>query len=87
MRLAQTVQGWADPVGLRLAEIRGCAVGSPQVTRRILAGIDDLLLRAPEERRAPLVRHRTLLVEAVEGAVPATAERRFALSPDRQGIG
>ncbi|GGU74428.1 hypothetical protein GCM10010211_45350 [Streptomyces albospinus] len=87
VRLAQSVPGWADLVDLGLAEVRGAAVGSPQVTRRILAGIDDLLRLAPEERREPLVRHRTLLVQAVEGAVPAAADRRFALSPDRQGIG
>ncbi|MFE9143226.1 hypothetical protein [Streptomyces tubercidicus] len=35
----------------------------------------------------PLVRHRTLLLQAMERAVPAGADRRFASSPDRQGIG
>ena len=60
---------------------------SPQVTRRLLAGIDDLLLLAPEDRREPLVRHRTLLIQAVERTVPEAADRAFALHPDRQGIG
>ncbi|MGW6356103.1 hypothetical protein ACWFR5_12995 [Streptomyces sp. NPDC055092] len=40
-----------DPklVDLGFAEIRGSAVGSLQVSRRMPAGLDDLLL-APEER-------------------------------------
>ncbi|MGW0561301.1 DUF2254 domain-containing protein [Streptomyces sp. NPDC003016] len=87
VRLVQNVPGWADLVDLGFAEIRGCAVGSPQVTRRLLAGIDDLLLLAPEGRREPLLRHRTLLVQAVERTAPEAAERAFALLPDRQGIG
>ncbi|MFE0102488.1 DUF2254 domain-containing protein [Streptomyces sp. NPDC059009] len=87
VRLVQPVPGWTELVDLGFAEIRGCAVGSPQVTRRILAGLDDLLLLAPQERRAPLVRHRELLAQAVERTVPEAADRAFALLADRQGIG
>ncbi|MFI9051586.1 DUF2254 domain-containing protein [Streptomyces sp. NPDC053427] len=87
VRLAQNGPAWADLVDLGLTEIRESSVCSPQVTRRLLAGIDDLLLLAPEERREPLVRHRTLLLQAVERTVPTAAERRFASRPDRQGIG
>ncbi|WP_405621772.1 DUF2254 domain-containing protein [Streptomyces sp. NBC_00076] len=87
VRLVQPVPGWTDLVDLGFTEIRGCAVGSPQVTRRLLAGLDDLALLAPEERRAPLLRHRALLAQAVERHTPAPADRAFALRPDRQGIG
>lgn len=87
VRLVQEVPGWADLVDLAFEEIRGCAADSPQVTRRLLAGLDDLLLLAAEERRKPLLRHRALLVEAVERTVPEAAGRAFALQPDRQGIG
>lgn len=87
VRLVQNVPGWTDLVDLGLTEVRVAAVHSPQVTRRIVAGIGDLLLLAPEGRQAPLLRHRTLLLQAVERAVPAAADRRFALHPDRQGIG
>ncbi|MFD0416476.1 DUF2254 domain-containing protein [Streptomyces sp. NPDC127108] len=87
VRLVQPVPDWQDLVDLGLTEIRGCAAGHPQVTRRMLAGIDDLLLLAPEGRRAPLVRHRALLEQAVERLVPEAADRDFALLPDRQGIG
>ncbi|MGW3008798.1 DUF2254 domain-containing protein [Streptomyces sp. NPDC001219] len=87
VRLVQNVPAWTDLVDLGLTEIRAAAVHSPQVTRRMLAGIDDLLRLAPKPRREPLVRHRTLLLQAVERAVPAAPDRRFASSPDRQGIG
>ncbi|MEW2526816.1 DUF2254 domain-containing protein [Streptomyces sp. NPDC047071] len=87
VRLIQPVPDWTDLVDLGLTEIRGCAPGNPQVTRRMLAGIDDLLLLAPEDRRTPLLRHRALLEQAVERVVPETADREFALLPDRQGIG
>ncbi|MCX5386646.1 DUF2254 domain-containing protein [Streptomyces sp. NBC_00083] len=87
VRLVQDVPGWADLVDLAFAEMRLCAVGSPQVTRRIMAGLDDLLWLVPPERRGPLLRHRGLLVQAVVLAVPEAAERAFALEPDRQGIG
>ncbi|MBC9728308.1 DUF2254 domain-containing protein [Streptomyces sp. TRM68367] len=87
VRLVRPVPGWTQLVDLGFAEIRGCAPGSPQVSRRLLAGLDDLMLLAPEERREPLVRHRELLRQAVERDVPEAADRAFALAPDRQGIG
>lgn len=86
VRLVQPVPGWTELVDLAFAEIRACAVGSPQVTRRLVAGLGDLLLVAPEERREPLLRHRTLLVEAVQLTVAEPSDRAFALRPDRQGI-
>ncbi|MEU9951408.1 DUF2254 domain-containing protein [Streptomyces sp. NPDC047939] len=87
VRLVQDVPGWADLVDLGFEEIRRCATDSPQVTRRLLAGIDDLVALAGPERQGPLLRHRALLVQAVERTVPDAAEREFALLPDRQGIG
>ncbi|MFD4628765.1 DUF2254 domain-containing protein [Streptomyces sp. NPDC058284] len=87
LRLVQSVPDWTALVDLGFTEIRGCAAGNPQVTRRMLAGLDDLLLLAPEDRREPLLRHRGLLAQAVERSVPEAADRAFALLPDRQGIG
>lgn len=87
VRLVQDVPGWTDLVDLGFEEVRRCASDSPQVTRRLPAGIDDLLLLAPPGRRQPLVRHRALLTQAVERTVRDAAEREFALLPDRQGIG
>ncbi|WNF30509.1 DUF2254 domain-containing protein [Streptomyces sp. C11-1] len=87
VRLVQDGPGWEDLVDLAFEEIRWCVAGSPQVMRRLVAGLDDLLLLAPEERKKPLIRHRALLVQTVERTVPVTADREFALLPDRQGIG
>ncbi|MGW7411306.1 DUF2254 domain-containing protein [Streptomyces sp. NPDC054863] len=87
VRFVQDVPGWAPLVDLGLSEIRGAVVGNPQVSRRMMAGIEDLLLLAPEGRREVLLRHRALLVETVERTVPDAAEREFALTADRQGIG
>ncbi|MEV8479884.1 DUF2254 domain-containing protein [Streptomyces sp. NPDC051173] len=87
VRLVQDLPGWTNLVDLGFAEIRGCATGAPQVTRRLMAALDDLSALAPEGRRAPLRRHRVLLRQAVERTVPEPADRTFALLPDRQGIG
>ncbi|MFI1395375.1 DUF2254 domain-containing protein [Streptomyces sp. NPDC020681] len=87
VRLVQDVPEWADLVDLALAEIRLFATGSPQVTRRLVAAIDDLLLLASDDRKEPLNRQRALLAQAVERQVPEAAEREFSLRPDRQGIG
>ncbi|MFJ3905349.1 DUF2254 domain-containing protein [Streptomyces sp. NPDC090025] len=87
VRLVQDVPGWTDLVDLGFAEIRGCAGESPQVSRRMVAALDDLLAMVPAERREPLLRHRALLVERVVRTVPEAADRSFALEPDRQGIG
>jgi uncharacterized membrane protein len=87
VRLVQPVPGWTELVDLGFTEVRVCAVGSPQVSRRMLAGLDDLLLLAPPERRKPLLRHRELLRQAVDQTAPTASDREFALRPDRQGIG
>lgn len=87
VRLVQDGPEWDDLVDLAFEEIRWCVAGSPQVSRRLMAGLDDLLLLVPEDRKKPLVRHRALLVQTVERTVPVTADREFALLPDRQGIG
>ncbi|MGW3990628.1 DUF2254 domain-containing protein [Streptomyces sp. NPDC004830] len=87
VRLVQPLPGWTELVDLGFSEVRGCATGSPQVCRRLLAGLDDLLLLAPPDRREPLLRHRELLRQAVDWTASAPADRAFALHPDRQGIG
>lgn len=87
VRLVQDGPGWDDLVDLAFEEIRWCLAGSPQVSRRLMAGLDDLLLIVPEDRRKSLARHRELLVQTTERGVPVAADRAFALLPDRQGIG
>ncbi|MFB7969709.1 DUF2254 domain-containing protein [Streptomyces rubiginosohelvolus] len=87
VRLVQDGPGWDDLVDLAFEEIRWCLAGSPQVSRRLMAGLDDLLLIVPGDRRKSLARHRELLVQTMERGVPVAADRAFALLPDRQGIG
>ncbi|MET8677354.1 DUF2254 domain-containing protein [Streptomyces sp. NPDC004647] len=87
LRLVQQLPRWPDLLDLALVEIRGCGSAAPQVTRRMFALLDDLLLSAPEERRASLLRHRALLVQSVARAQPDPADREFSVHPDRQGIG
>ncbi|MFJ5924785.1 DUF2254 domain-containing protein [Kitasatospora sp. NPDC092948] len=87
VRLVQPVPGWAATVDLAFTEIRICGAGQPQVTRRLVAALDDLLRITPEPRRTPLLVQRQLLERAVAGAVRDHDNRQFALTPDRQGIG
>ncbi|MGW1468136.1 DUF2254 domain-containing protein [Streptomyces sp. NPDC002308] len=88
VRLVMETPDWTDLVDLAFEEVRRCVPeAGPQVVRRLLAGLDDLLLFVPEGRAAPLLRHRALLVLAVERTSPEHAERTFALVPDRKGIG
>ncbi|WP_432193714.1 DUF2254 domain-containing protein [Streptomyces sp. bgisy027] len=87
VRLVQPVPGWTELVDLGFTEVRRCALGNPQVSRRMLAGLDDLLLLARADRREPLLRHRELLHQAIDESAPNPTDRAFALRPDRQGIG
>ncbi|MFG2193627.1 DUF2254 domain-containing protein [Streptomyces sp. NPDC048639] len=87
LRLVQPLPGWADLVDLGLVEIRRAGIAAPQVTRRIVAALDDLMLLAPAPRREPLLRQREVLERGLERAVPDPAERDFSARPDRQGIG
>ncbi|MFF8271815.1 DUF2254 domain-containing protein [Streptomyces sp. NPDC016562] len=87
VRLVQAAPRWPEVVDVGIAELRAAAVGQAQVTRRLLAGINDLLALVPEGRREPLLGHKTLLERAVHQAHGDHAERAFALQPDRQGIG
>lgn len=86
VRLVQDGPEWTELVDLAFEEIRWCATRSPQVSRRMLAGMNDVVALAPEDRKGALVRHRELLVKAVERTVPDVIAREFALFPDRQGI-
>lgn len=86
VRLVQDGPDWTDLVDLGFAEIRAAGTAHAQVTRRMLAGIQDLLAVVPAHRTEPLLRHRTLLELAVNQYNAHPVDRGFALHPDRQGI-
>jgi hypothetical protein len=78
---------WDAYVALAFDEVRLAGTESPQVTRRIMAAVDDLLEIAPAERRAALEAQRDLLSDEVRGSGRAQRDIEFALAPDSQGIG
>jgi uncharacterized membrane protein len=85
-RLSVPVTLWPQIVSLAFTEIRAFGAASPQVTRRALASLDDLLARVPPERGAPLERQRALLQQATSSRTTADG-RDDALVPDRLGLG
>jgi uncharacterized membrane protein len=78
---------WDDFVHLAFDEIRLAGADSPQVTRRLVAAIEDLLEVAPEERRPPLREQLRLIEDSVRGSSMTDRDIEAALSPDVQGIG
>lgn len=78
---------WEGYVHLSFEELTLAGAGSPQVTRRLFAALDDLLAIAPAARRPPLERQRELLTAAVENAYDDWRSAEAAQVPDIQGIG
>jgi uncharacterized membrane protein len=87
VRLIVPTLDWSGYVRLAFDEIRLAGAGSPQVTRRLRAAIDDLKTVAPAERQAPLDRQLVLLTAGVTRRLESDDDVDAALTPDRQGIG
>jgi uncharacterized membrane protein len=88
-RIRVTIQAmsWDDYVHLAFDEIRLAGAESPQVSRRLVAAIEDLLRVAPEERRPPLREQLQLLGEALRSSPMSERDIEAGLSPDGQGSG
>lgn len=86
-RVVRESTAWTQLVELAFTEVRRYGAGSPQVTRRMLAGLEDLAETLPEGRQSALAEQRELLVAAVAAETTSSNERRIALRPDRQGLG
>jgi uncharacterized membrane protein len=87
LRLTTPVMTWDAYVHLAFDELRLSGARSPQVSRRLLAALDDLIDVAPADRRDPLEAQRQLLRDAVADAIQGEFDADFALVPDWQGIG
>jgi uncharacterized membrane protein len=88
VRVVTQVRSWDQFVDLALTEITEFGAGSPQVTRRLAALLDSLKDQVPDKRRPVLVRHQTLLSEAVAQRVASyRALAEMALEPDARGLG
>ncbi|WP_018352705.1 DUF2254 domain-containing protein [Longispora albida] len=86
-RVVIEVPGFADLLRLAFTEIRLYGAGSPQISRRLLAGLDDLAAVLPEELLPEVRAQREMLTGAVRRLVPDSREQAIALTPDRQGLG
>jgi hypothetical protein len=74
-------------VRLAFDEIRLAGAGSPQVSRRLCAALQDLKGVAGPDRQAPLGRQLRLLTAAVHRAYDDEEDVVAALTPDAEGIG
>jgi hypothetical protein len=78
---------WDAYVRLAFDEIRIAGRESPQVTRRLIAALDDLLELAPDERKLVLLEQLDLINAAGRQLDRDERDTDRALSPDPQGIG
>jgi uncharacterized membrane protein len=87
LRLVIPVMDWEAYVHLAFDEIRLAGAGSPQVTRRLAAALEDLISIAPADRRPVLEEELELLSKAVEGLDREQRDQDSALVPDGLGLG
>ncbi len=87
VRLIVPTMSWEAYVHLAFDEIRMAGAGSPQVTRRLKAALEDLRSIAPPERTAILDEQLDLLATATETAMDDPRDVELALHKDREGIG
>ena len=78
---------WEAYVHLAFDEIRMAGAGSPQVSRRLRAALDDLRAIAPADRLDVLDEQLELLAAATERAMDDERDVELALHADREGIG
>jgi uncharacterized membrane protein len=87
VRLVERVMSWDGYVRLAFDELRLVGAGSPQVSRRLRAALEDLRTVASPDRRPHLDRQLRLLDNAVRRTFSDDADADAALVPDMQGIG
>ena len=87
IRLLVESMTWEDYVHLAFDEIRMAGAGSPQISRRLVAAFIDLRRVALPERIQVLDEQSDLLRAATLEAMHDPRDIRFALDPDREGLG
>jgi uncharacterized membrane protein len=87
LRLVVRAISWDAYVRRAFDEIRLAGAGSPQVTRRLVAALEDLKTVAPPERQPALDRQLRLLTAGVQRHYDDVEDVRAALTADAQGIG
>src|SRR3954453_1307032 len=86
IRLTTPTMSWDAYVVLATEEIRLAGAGSPQITRRLRAMLEDLSSVVTPDRRDVIDRQLALLADAT-GATVDDRDTDFSLTPDRRGIG
>jgi uncharacterized membrane protein len=87
VRLTIRTMSWDAYVHLAFDEIRMAGAGSPQISRRLKAALDDLRSVATAERIPVLDEQLDLLAAATETAMDDVRDADLALHGDREGIG
>ena len=87
IRLLLKTVTWEDYVHLAFDEIRMAGAGSPQISRRLVAALVDLRRVALPERIDVLDEEAVLLRAATAESMQDERDVRFALEPDREGLG
>ena len=78
---------WQAYVRLAFEELRLAGSGSPQVSRRLRASLEDLMGFAPLDRRAALSDQLELLHASTERTVADPQDLDLSRHPDPQGLG
>jgi len=87
IRLVYRTPCWEDFVTLAVTEIRLCGAQSPQVTRRLKAMLEHLVLVAPPQRSETLSKEMALLQRTIENGFVDPEDRNIAGVGDLQGLG
>jgi len=87
VRVVRPVHDWDAFVRLAYTEVRRYGSDAPQVARRTLASLNDLLEGLPDHRHPPLLEQRRLLGETVAAEDLPEGDRTMMSVPDRSGIG
>ena len=87
VRLHVPTMSWNAYVRLAFGEIRLAGAGSPQVSRRLMAALQDLRDWAPADRREVIDEQLALLESAAGSAFEAPSDAAAALAADGEGIG
>ena len=87
VRVIVPTMDWDAYVHLAFDEIRLAGSHSPQVSRRLMAALHDLIRVAPAERRPPLMHQVEKLRQSIREGGRAADDVAFAAAPDGVGIG
>lgn len=86
-RLSVPTMRWDGYVRVAFDEIRQAGADSPQVSRRLVSALEDLLSVAPPDRRPALEHQLVLLGQQAGVGAPSHTDRRAAMTPDPSGLG